>query len=286
MIINKNVLYSVFGNPINHSLSPLIHNFFSEYSGIHYDYNAKLIEIDSFEKCISIFFQNKYAKGANITAPFKNKAYFLSDHLTDRAFIAGSVNTFKKNKNNIIIGDNTDGVGILYDLKRLNYLEKKKISKILILGAGGAAKGIIPVLLQDGHNVFVYNRTIKKTKEIYKNLNMLGNLCILNNFDDKKLLFDCIINTTSCIFDPIFEYFPYNLFSINTVFYDICYNLNCDTSFLVWCKKRGALNCSDGLGMLISQAAYSFLLWFNCLIHIDDLINYVFKKILQKNYNF
>ncbi|CAL4324355.1 Shikimate dehydrogenase (NADP(+)) [Buchnera aphidicola (Thelaxes suberi)] len=271
MVNIKKKCFAVFGNPIIHSLSPLIHNYFSYYTKIDYEYISVLVPLDDFNKILYDFFTNRYGIGANITAPYKEKAFLFANKLTDKAFIAGSVNTLFKINNDIILGDNTDGIGLLYDLKRLKFLIKK--NNVLILGAGGAAKGIIPSLIKYGCNIFLHNRTKEKVDNLIKQFKILGNVHNFTYFNNKKIHFDLIINTTSCIFSKDVKYISQQFFSKTTFFYDICYDLKKDTSFLSWCKTNGAIYYSDGFGMLVCQAAYSFSIWNKDYLFIENMID-------------
>ncbi|AZP36193.1 Shikimate dehydrogenase [Candidatus Annandia adelgestsuga] len=267
---------ALFGNPVYHSKSPIIHKIFSYITNIPYSYNKINVSNKNFNIIAKNFFDFG-GYGANITLPFKKKAFYLCDLLTERAKLSKSVNVITKINNKYLLGDNTDGIGFINDLKRLYIIYKKK--KILIIGAGGAARGIIPPLLLYNNNIIITNRTLEKAKKISKEFNNLGNIKYISN---KKLFnkkFDIIINATSCSIKNKLPNLFNNIINSNTFCYDMVYSKK-NTYFLKWCLRKSKY-INDGLGMLISQAAYSFLLWHNKMPSIKLSIE-IFKKI---NYN-
>ncbi|BBI01372.1 shikimate dehydrogenase [Buchnera aphidicola (Nipponaphis monzeni)] len=261
--------YAVFGNPIKHSLSPTIHNLFSKEMKIYQEYIAIYTPIQSLEDYLSVFFKN-LGKGANITLPFKHRAYVYSDILTSQARLSGSVNTLKKMDNNLILGHNTDGLGLLYDLKRLKFINHA--SNILLIGAGGAAYAVIPELLSFGCSIFVFNRTLINAEKMVLKFKNLGNICCIDWLDNNIQVFDLIINATSSSMYNMKPNIPVTCISAQTFCYDMYYLIDNMTYFLLWCKKHGATRISDGLGMLVSQAAYAFKLWHNKFPEINQII--------------
>jgi len=248
--------YCVIGNPIEHSRSPFIHHAFAIQTNQNINYQKKLVALDGFSSAVTAFI-NQNGRGANITVPFKEQALTLADELSDRARLAGAVNTltFKDGK---IFGDNTDGEGLVQDLIR-NKVSLGK-STILLLGAGGAAKGVIlPLLAQNPDSITVANRTQSKAEQ----------LC--QHFADKRVTassfldlagkqFDLIINATSASLSGGLPAIPETLINNNVT----CYDMVCgkeETPFLKWAKMQGAANIIDGLGMLVGQAAVSFSIW-------------------------
>ncbi|CAL4325075.1 Shikimate dehydrogenase (NADP(+)) [Buchnera aphidicola (Cavariella theobaldi)] len=265
--------YVLFGNPVAHSKSPFIHNFFSKQIGIVYNYQSIKVPIFDFSDTVSNFF--KYdGVGANVTAPFKEQAYLLSDQLTDCAKISQSVNTLKKINHNTLLGDNTDGIGLLSDLIRLNFI--KKNFSILILGAGGAVRGILFHLLTFGCSVYILNRTFLNAKKLVLQFNQFGNIKV---FDDSiiKKKFDLIINAISRNNNIKKDFFPVSLVSSKTFFYDMNYHVS-NTVFINWCIEIGANYVADGIGMLILQAAHSCFFWHGILPEISPLIQQLEKK--------
>jgi len=244
--------YALFGNPVSHSKSPKIHDFFSKQTGISHIYKAVNIPLDQFSLVVSNFFR-KNIQGANITAPFKKEAYFFSDKLTERAKIAQSVNTLKKVKNQYILGDNTDGVGLLSDLMRLNFI--KKNFSVLMLGAGGAVKGVLSSLLSLGCSVYILNRTLLNAEHLVKQFYKYGKIFVFKDNIFNKQNFDLVINAVSrniITSDSV----PFSFFSSKTFFYDMNYSIT-NTPFIDWCLNMGAKFVSNGIGMLVFQAAYS-----------------------------
>lgn len=248
--------YLVYGNPIAQSRSPDIHRIFAKENQIDIDYQKQLAEVGAFPAAVNDFI-SKGGKGANVTAPFKEDALNMSDVLTERASLAGAVNTLTF-KNGKIYGDNTDGEGLVQDLLMNDVVLEN--CRILILGAGGAVRGVIlPILAQSPRSITIANRTVSKAKD----------LC--NNFNDKRLTgcgfdetgeqeFDLIINATSASLSGDLPPIPSSLVSANVACYDMVYSKE-PTPFLKWADLQGASKTIDGLGMLVGQAAVSFSVW-------------------------
>lgn len=266
--------YAVFGNPINHSQSPKIHNFFAKQTNILHDYSSVNVPLNDF--CFTMkFFFKKYGRGANITAPFKQKAYFFSDKVTERAKIAESVNTLKKIDEIGILGDNTDGIGLLSDLIRLKFIKKKY--SILILGAGGAVKGVLFPLLSFGCSVSILNRTLLNAKKLVSQFRKYGDINIFSKSLQSNKYFDLIINATSRNIEKKENFAPLSAISSSTCFYDMNYQKD-NTPFLDWSIKIGANFISNGLGMLVFQAANSFFLWHNIFPETNYIISILNKE--------
>ncbi|QCI16143.1 shikimate dehydrogenase [Buchnera aphidicola] len=272
--------YALFGNPVHYSKSPVIHSLFAQQTGILHSYTSINVSLKDFYPILYNFFQ-KNGKGANITVPFKQEAYAFCTELTQRAKIAKSVNTIQKIDDKHFLGDNTDGIGLLSDLIRLDFIKKKY--SILILGAGGAVKGILFSLLSFGCSVFILNRTIENSKKIIIQFQKYGNIKIF----DRSLLdikhFDLIINATSNFNQEQVNAISLSLISPKTFFYDMNYQKN-NVFFIDWCIKIGANFFSNGIGMLVFQAAHSFLLWHKILPETDYIIQFLNKEknILSK----
>ncbi|QCI25677.1 shikimate dehydrogenase [Buchnera aphidicola (Sitobion avenae)] len=273
MFKNKNFNYAVFGNPVNHSKSPKIHSLFSQQTGISHIYTSVNVPLDNFNSILCNFFK-KDGYGANITAPFKQEAYYFCDKLTKRATIAKSVNTFKKIDNQYILGDNTDGVGLLSDLTRLNFIKKK--CSILIIGAGGAVRGVLFPLLSFGCSIFILNRTLLNSKKLVTQFQKYGDINIFDENSLKIKYFDLIINATSKFSEEKEDFVPLSFISSKTCFYDMNYQID-NRVFIDWCLKIKANFFSNGIGMLVFQAAYSFFLWHNVLPKTDYIID-ILKK--------
>ena len=269
--------YRVFGNPIKHSRSPFIHDSFAKQTSQKLNYQSELIALDDFEMKVKQFIA-KGGKGANVTVPFKEQAYDLCYELSERARAAGAVNTliFKNNK---IYGDNTDGLGLVQDLFRQQV--KLKNSRILLLGAGGAAKGVIlPLLEQNPASIIIANRTTSKALLLCQQFNdkkISG--CGFDQINNKK--FDLIINATSASLDNRILNIPAQLINSNVVCYDMVYSKKI-TPFLSWAKEHGSVHLIDGLGMLVGQAAESFAIWRNVKPRVESVIKDLRTSLLSE----
>lgn len=247
--------YAVFGNPIKHSKSPLIHTLFAEQTQQQLQYSAVEAPIAGFEQSVAEFF-NQGGKGCNVTVPFKEQAYQLADELTERAQLAGAVNTLKYQEGKII-GDNTDGYGLVYDLQR--YLDLKG-KRILLLGAGGAARGVIGPLLEQGvAEIVIANRTVAKADRLAQLFSGHGEINA-SEFADVNGSFDLIVNSTSASLQGEVPAIADSLIHSDIVCYDMMYKSG-DTAFNTWANELGAKTTIDGLGMLVGQAAESFQVW-------------------------
>lgn len=268
---NKQCEYLLFGNPVNHSKSPLIYKYFSKNTNLKFHYGVQCISKNMFIDTVLDFF-NKCGKGANVTVPFKEEAYKLAHIITKRAQVTRSVNVLKKINNKIILGDNTDGIGCLYDLRRLNFIQMNQ--KILLIGAGGAARGIIPNLLSLNCSVDIVNRTFSRANDLALYFKKFGKITAIKIDNLKILNYHVVINATSSGISQKCNFFLSNviLYPERTVFYDLYYN-NQMTTFLKWCQDYGGMYYSDGIGMLVSQAAYSFYLWNGIFPEVKSVIH-------------
>ncbi len=251
-------LYAVMGNPIHHSKSPQIHSEFAKQTQQDLIYSAMLVPIDSFESVAKDFFQNN-GKGLNITVPFKEQAFQMADELTVRAQTAQAVNTLMLQADGRILGDNTDGAGLVGDLIT-NHQVALKDKRILVIGAGGAVRGILqPFLNEQPSSITVVNRTVEKAKVLASSFSEFGNIsaCEFNQLDEA---FDVIINGTSASLSGELPPLPDCVVGKHTAVYDMMYGKE-PTTFLKWAQNLGALKTLDGLGMLVGQAAVSFMLW-------------------------
>lgn len=250
--------YAVFGNPIEHSKSPDIHRAFAEQTGESLAYDKVLVALDGFEATAQQFF-NDGGRGLNITVPFKLEAFDFADELTERAKTAEAVNTLKKMPNGRILGDNTDGAGMVADILRHGWNIKDK--RVLILGAGGAVRGVLqPVFAEQPKQVVIANRTVSKALALVKQFRTYGKIaaCGFDDLEDQH--FDLVINGTSASLSGDLPPLPDHLLNDQGACYDMMYGAN-PTVFLEWAKAKGCSNIADGLGMLVGQAAESFDLW-------------------------
>ncbi len=249
--------YFVLGNPIVHSRSPFIHQFFSKDCVQDMDYQAKLVPIDEFSQVIDELKKESFA-GCNVTVPFKEQAFAIADHLSERARLAGAVNTLAYDGKSLY-GDNTDGIGLVRDLKRQGI--KISGAKILVIGAGGAARGIIlPLLSENPASLVVSNRTLSRAEMLVELFKKAASCDIsakeLQNSSDSYSL---IINASSSSLKGVVPAIPKEAFVDKPFVYDLMYGAE-PTVFMKYAEDFGC-KTSDGLGMLVEQAAESFLLW-------------------------
>ncbi|MES9858363.1 MAG: shikimate dehydrogenase [Sedimenticola sp.] len=251
--------YAVIGNPIEHSKSPLIHTAFAEQTGETLDYHRLLGEPGHFEENVRSFF-DQGGLGLNITVPFKEEAWQLADERSERAETAGAVNTLILLADGRIRGDNTDGAGLVRDLT-INHGYPLSGRRILLLGAGGASKGVVRPILDSSPSLLVIaNRTAAKAVDLANNLTHLGEVkgCGLEQLAGQ--VFDLIINGTAAGLQGDVPPIPDNLLATGGWTYDMMYSSE-PTAFVRWSNERGATKALDGLGMLVEQAAESFYLW-------------------------
>lgn len=251
--------YAVMGNPIAHSKSPLIHTEFARQTGQSLLYTAELVDLGELPQAVAEF-QSRNGKGLNITVPFKQDAFALAHELSPRAQRAGAVNTLVLRGANNYYGDTTDGIGLLNDLTNNHHIILKQ-KNILLLGAGGAVRGVIePLLQQSPAKLVIANRTADKAVQLAADFSDLGAIsgCGFNELDNAK--FDVVINGTSASLQGELPPLPDNLLNKNAVAYDMMYGANA-TPFMQWGTEHDAVLCLDGLGMLVEQAAESFYIW-------------------------
>ena len=261
--------FAVIGHPIAHSKSPTIHEAFASQFGFDISYEKLDVHPDSFGEKIRELKEDEFV-GVNITLPFKNRAFEISDHVSELSRLTQSVNTisFKDNK---IHGDSTDGQGLIEDLK-LNKINLKGMN-ILLLGAGGAAQGVIFDLIKSQPNsILLHNRTVDRAKKMIDDWSVHANkenihLAFLDIEEIKQ--FDLVINATSAGIIGNELPMPIHLFSSATTYYDMTYGS--ETAFLKEALRVGAKTL-DGIGMLICQAAASFKIWHQCEPDVKKVI--------------
>lgn len=250
--------YAVMGNPIAHSKSPSIHTLFAEQTQQSILYTAIHVDIEGFKQAVGNF-SAAGGKGLNITVPFKQEAWTLVTERSERAERAGAVNTIKIDDGQLY-GDNTDGVGLVNDLMINNSIELKD-KKILLMGAGGAARGVlVPLLKQNPSFLFVANRTPDRAKDLASTFSDLGAIegGGYEHIPDEK--FDVVINATAASLQGDLPPLPDNLLNDNASCYDMMYGAK-PTPFMIWATENNAEKVLDGLGMLVEQAAESFYIW-------------------------
>jgi shikimate dehydrogenase len=271
-------IYAVAGNPISHSKSPVIHQRFAEQSNQKMHYGRLQPALDQFKTAAQAFFAAG-GKGMNVTVPFKWDAQALADVLTPRAQLAGAVNTLRI-KDGKIFGDNTDGAGLVRDLLAQGI--QIQGSRILLLGAGGASRGVLgPLLEQSPKELMIANRSNAKAEELVRlfgdlagSLDVVFQAVSLSDLEDASKTtspFDLIINATAAGLSdtsPISDAAASNIFIPKSFAYDMVYGKV--TAFMQQALHRGA-RVSDGLGMLVEQAADAFLIW--CGASLADAID-------------
>ena len=249
--------FLVIGHPIGHSKSPQIHQAFAaQFKLENFSYERCLAPLNGFAAVIADFVQSG-GQGANITVPFKEEAFELCSELTDRAASAGAVNTIKVLADGFLLGDNTDGAGLVSDLLRHDSLLGKRV---LLLGAGGAARGVIlPLLAERPASLTIANRTFARAQNLAERFNGLISVEAVT-FDDLADEFDVVINATSASLSGQALPLPSSVFAPDCLAYDMMYGKG-ETPFLAQARRAGAAQCVDGLGMLVGQAAEAFYVW-------------------------
>ncbi len=251
--------YAVMGNPIDHSKSPAIHTDFASQTKQSLQYSAIQVKEEDFDNAVQGFFSHQ-GKGLNITVPLKLKAWELAKIHSDDALISGAVNTLFVDKDGVLNGHNTDGLGLVRDILQ-NHFGKLLDKSILVLGAGGASRGILPSLLRENPGrITIANRTLEKASELATIFSDHG-LIDACGFDELPgQHFDLVINASSASLAGQLPPLPDDLLFPNAWCYDLMY-AKAETVFCEWGRKAGAQKSLDGLGMLVEQAAESFYIW-------------------------
>jgi shikimate dehydrogenase len=248
----------VMGNPISHSKSPSIHTLFAEQTKQSILYTAIHVDIGGFKQAVGNFVATG-GKGLNITVPFKQEAWELVSERSERAERAGAVNTIKI-KDDKLFGDNTDGVGLVNDLI-INHGIELKGKNILLMGAGGAARGVlIPLLKQNPSSLFIANRSPDRAKDLAEDFADAGEVQGGGYDAIADMKFDIVINATAASLQGELPPLPDTLLNNNASCYDMMYSAKA-TRFMLWATEHKAAKILDGLGMLVEQAAESFYIW-------------------------
>jgi len=251
-------LYCVFGNPIAHSRSPFIHAAFAAASGQDLSYEARLAPLGDFAGAVAGFVAAG-GKGANVTVPFKEDAFRLSTRRSERAARAGAVNTLAFNGDEIF-GDNTDGAGLVADLTQ-NLAFDPAGKRILLLGAGGAARGVLaPLLAARPAALTIANRSAGKAATLAAEFADLAPVEATEFAQLAGKSFDLVINATSASLAGESLPLPPGIFGAGSLAYDMMYGKG-ETPFMALARNQGAARCADGLGMLVEQAAEAFFVW-------------------------
>lgn len=270
--------YAVMGNPIAHSKSPLIHSLFAEQCRQSIEYSAILVEIGQFSEAVREF-QQQGGKGLNVTVPFKRDAWRLVDERSPCAELAGAVNTIVMREDDTLYGDNTDGVGMVRDIR-----ENQGVAiagrKVLVLGAGGAVRGVLGPLLQEKPaEVVIANRTAERAQELADDFEEQGRVdgCGFDDLDGSR--YDIVINGTSASLKGEVPPLPEGILARGAFCYDMMYGGE-PTAFMRWADDEGCEQISDGLGMLVEQAAESFSIWRGVRPETAAVIKAVREKLL------
>jgi shikimate dehydrogenase len=250
--------YAVIGNPVAHSKSPLIHSAFARQTSQDMDYGMVLAPLGGFKDTVRRF-RAEGGRGLNVTVPFKLDAYALATELTGRARSAGAVNTLKFD-GDVALGDNTDGAGLVADIvTQLNVPLSAK--RVLLMGAGGAARGVVlPLLRERPALLAIANRTVGKALALAQESAAHGSVRGGSYADFAAQRFDVVVNATSASLTGQVPPLSDEIFAPDALAYDMVYGDE-PTAFMTQATARGAARVADGLGMLIAQAAESFMLW-------------------------
>ncbi|AMN45608.1 shikimate dehydrogenase [Steroidobacter denitrificans] len=247
------------GHPVAHSWSPFIHGMFAKQTDQNISYGRLDVDPEEFSQAVDLFFTDG-GKGLNITIPHKQAACLVARYRTPRAEIAGAVNTLALLDDGIL-GDNTDGAGLVTDLTR-NLGFTLTNARILLLGAGGAARGVLgPLLATAPESILIANRGVERAGALAKEFGMLGSVHACGFGDiDVGTPFDLVLNATSASLQDTVPPIPAAIVGAAALAYDMAYGKG-DTAFTRWAKMAGVGRAETGWGMLVEQAAESFTLW-------------------------
>ena len=268
--------FAVIGNPVKHSRSPSIHQLFALQTNVSLAYDRIEAPVDQFESTVLDFF-TQGGVGLNVTVPFKQQAWELARmHLSERAKMAQAVNTLWM-KNNVLHGCNTDGVGLVTDLTRLGIPRKQ--ARILLIGAGGAARGVLgPILETDCAHLRIVNRTEARATELVNNWQQTypdtAQRLSSGSLSQAKREggWDVVINASSSSLGDTAPMLPQGLYASGALAYDMMYGAQ-PTPFMLQAIADGAHRTSDGLGMLVAQAAESFYIWHDIKPDINPVLH-------------
>lgn len=251
--------YAVFGNPVRHSRSPWIHGEFARQCEQDMQYRAVRVELGEFDQTARRFFEGG-GRGLNVTVPFKQEAFSFADRCSARAEVARAVNTLKLDDDGSILGDNTDGIGLVRDMV-VNLGWQIRDKRVAVLGAGGAVRGVLELLLREQPaSLLVVNRTVARAEQLSEQFSELGPVDAggFERLDEGN--FDLVINGTSASLAGELPPLPESMLNDRSCCYDMMYSAE-PTPFMRWAAQQTAWAVADGLGMLVEQAAEAFYLW-------------------------
>jgi shikimate dehydrogenase len=267
------------GNPIAHSKSPMIHTLFARETGQKLEYGAILVELGQFAEAVQAF-KTEGGKGLNVTVPFKRDAWRLVDERSDCAALAGAVNTIKFREDGTLYGDNTDGIGMIRDI-RDNLGVAIAGKRVLLLGAGGAVRGVLgPLLEEKPATVVIANRTPDRAQELADAFEDAGRIEGSSFADLDGSRYDIVINGTSASLKGEAPPLPEGTLARDAFCYDMMYAAE-PTVFMRWADDEGCERVADGLGMLVEQAAESFQLWRGVRPQTAPVIKAVREALLK-----
>lgn len=274
--MNTQVRYAVFGNPIAHSRSPDIHLEFSKQEGVNISYEKILLPIDGFAAGVREQLQQGLS-GANVTVPFKLDAYDFADELSERARTAGAVNTLVVGEDGSVFGDNSDGLGLMNDIEQQQGVSIQGKS-VLVVGAGGAVRGILqPLLERQPNQVVLTNRTLSKAEELAASFGLQAQSLL----DASTHHYDIIINGTSTGLSQAALPLANKCFEQCELAYDMVYGAE-PTAFMQQAQLAGAKHVADGLGMLVGQAAVSYQWWRGFMPETQSVLTQLRASLCSK----
>ncbi|WGL15330.1 shikimate dehydrogenase [Microbulbifer bruguierae] len=270
--------YAVIGNPIKQSMSPVIHRAFARETNQNLEYDKLFAEVDGFKPVVDAFFAAG-AKGLNVTAPFKLDAFAYADSLTERARTAGAVNTLALQDDGRLLGDNTDGPGLVSDIRdRLGW--RIEGQRVLVLGAGGATRGtLLPLLNECPALLHIANRTASKAVQLAEDFAAYGDLSA-SGLDKIPQAFDLVINASAAGLSGERPQIDPSVMGTGSCAYDMVYGAE-PTAFLRWAEPLSA-STADGLGMLVGQAAEAFYLWRGVRPSVEPVLSMLREALRNK----
>ena len=273
--MNKMKCYAVMGHPIEHSLSPKLHAKFAQDLGLSLSYDAIDVPVDNFPLSVKRFFE--VGDGLNVTLPFKQQAFEMADTVSERARLAQSVNTLWIGADRQLYGDNTDGVGFVTDLvHNLNIPIKQQ--RILVMGAGGAVRGVLkPLLDAEPACITLVNRTHERAKDLAARFSAFGPVHAMR-MQSLSTSYDLVINGTSSGFTGQIPLIPSAVIDSTTSVYDMAYGEKAE-GFIQWALSEGTEQAFDGLGMLVEQAAEAFRIWHGVRPCTKNMVQYLRDRL-------